>query len=112
MLAEMFDSDHPFSNLDTLVSVSPLIFIHFQRDELNKVGGGFALNGTHEFSSKGVVNADPRSRPSIRSAAVAPLAGLHVYGGLDPRAGDGREYFHIYGVQPGIAADHARSGAG
>jgi len=57
----MFDSDHPFSNLDTLVSVSLRIFIHFQRDELNRVGGGFALNRTHEFAAKGVVNADPWS---------------------------------------------------
>jgi hypothetical protein len=50
MLAEMFDSDHRFSNLDTLVSVSPRILIHFQRVEPNRVGRGFALDQTHEFA--------------------------------------------------------------
>jgi hypothetical protein len=53
MFADMFDSDHRFSNLDTLVSASPQIFIHFQRVEPNTVGGGFALDRTHEFASKG-----------------------------------------------------------
>jgi hypothetical protein len=107
----MFNSGHGFSNVDTLSHIpvsSGIIFKEVCRMDWRRVC--CQLRGINPL--KGERNADPIARLSICPAAVAPVAGLYVYGGSDAGPGDGGEYLDLYGVQPGIAADHAGAGAG
>jgi hypothetical protein len=87
----MFNSGHGFSNVDTLSHIpvsSGIIFKELCRMDWRRVC--CQLRGINPL--KGERNADPIARLSICPAAVAPVAGLYVYGGSDAGPGDGGEY--------------------